>query len=137
MASPVTLSSETHWTLEVSVTSASGASITWGYEAAGFETGGLLPNISVPSPPSDARLIVRDSNASKASFLDPRAKTEVVRSLVAAFVVEADPSVCAPVDGRPAIMETAAPLSDREMIGAACTKLGPGNGILARRPIGG
>ena len=136
MASPVTVSSEARWTLEVSVTSTSAAA-TRRYETAAFETGGVLPIVSLPSPPRDARLILRDSKKSRASLLNPQAEAEIVRSLVAAFIVEADPSVCATVEESPTIAATTASLSDREVIEAACTKLRLANRILARRPIPG
>jgi hypothetical protein len=136
MASPVTVSSETRWTLEVSVTSTSGAAATRRYETAAFETGGLLPTVSLPSPPSDARLILRDSRKSHASLLNSQAESEIVRSLIAAFLVEADPSACATLEESSTIVTAASP-PDRDVIRAACRKLRAGDGVPARRPTGG
>jgi hypothetical protein len=89
LSSPITLSSEDTWALEVSVTSADAPATTYRYENAVYQTGGLFTPISLPPPPASAERVPSHAR-------DPfPARSRVLRSLLARFIADVAPDVCA------------------------------------------
>lgn len=89
LAAPVTVPLEDDWTLEVSVTSTA-MSATRRYETAAYLDGGLFSPISIPPLPESAKAMGAVSGA-----INFPGRERVVRALVAAFLVDAAPEVCA------------------------------------------
>jgi hypothetical protein len=61
------------------------------YETTSYETGGVFALISIPTPPSNARRVVR---VHKAKAINWPTEVESARSLVAGLVVDAQAHAC-------------------------------------------